>query len=88
VLFQIRPGLTSSFFFYKYSANLVVEQVTFFSSNFYESPFFLSQLQNRANHLPQLFKPCILAPWSGFECGFVTMNSGFATMTVVLSFSF
>jgi hypothetical protein len=36
--------------------------------------------QNRANHLPQLFKPCILPPWSGFEGGFATVNDGFATV--------
>jgi hypothetical protein len=37
-------------------------------------------------HLPQLFKPCILPPWSSFVGGFATVNNGFATVTVVLSF--
>jgi hypothetical protein len=46
-----------------------LEKVYFSSSNFRESPFFLPQLQNRTNYLPQLFKPCILPPWSGFEGG-------------------
>jgi hypothetical protein len=48
-----------------------MEKVNFSSLNFCESPLFLPELQNRANHLPQLFKPCILPPWSGFEVGFV-----------------
>ena len=43
---------------------------------------FLLQL---ANLLPQLFKQCILAPWSGFEDGFATVNNS-ATVTVVLCF--
>jgi hypothetical protein len=54
------------------------EKVYFSSPNFHESPLFLPQLQNRANRLPQLFKPCILPPWSGFEGGFATVNGGFA----------
>jgi hypothetical protein len=57
-----------------------LEKVYFSSPNFRESPLFLLQLQNRANHLPQLFKPCILPPWSGFEDGFATVNGGFATV--------
>jgi hypothetical protein len=57
-----------------------LEKVYFSSPNFHESPLFLPQLQNRANHLPQLFKPCILPPWSGFEGGFATVNGGFATV--------
>jgi hypothetical protein len=56
------------------------EKVYFSSPNFHESPLFLPHLQNRANHLPQLFKPCILPPWSGFEGGFATVNGGFATV--------
>jgi hypothetical protein len=54
----------------------VPEKVYFSSANFNESPSFIPQLQNRANHLPQLFKPCILPPWSGFEGGFAIMNNG------------
>jgi hypothetical protein len=64
------------------------EKVYFSSPNFHESPLFLPQLQNRANHLPQLFKPCILPPWSGFEGGFATVNVGFCYSEAVLSFSF
>jgi hypothetical protein len=59
-----------------------------FLPNFHESPIFLSQLQNRANHIPQLFKPCILPLWSGFEGGFATVNGAFATLTAVLFFLF
>jgi hypothetical protein len=56
--------------------------------HFHESPLFLPQLQNRANHLPQLFKPCILPPWSGFEGGFATVNGGFATVRRFVFFFF
>jgi hypothetical protein len=57
-----------------------MEKVYFSSPNFHESSFFLPQLRNRANHLPQLFKPCILPPWSSFEGGFATVKGGFATV--------
>jgi hypothetical protein len=52
------------------------EKVYFSSPISHKSPLFLPQLQNRTNHLPQLFKPCILAPSSGFEGGFATVNGG------------
>jgi hypothetical protein len=35
---------------------------TFSPSTFGESPFFLPELQNRANHLPQFLKLCVLPP--------------------------
>jgi hypothetical protein len=65
-----------------------LEKVYFSSPNFHESPLFLPQLQNQANHLPQLFKPCILPPWSGFEGGFATVNGGFATVSGFVFFFF
>jgi hypothetical protein len=46
-----------------------LEKVYFSSLNSHQSSFFLPQLQNRTNHLPQLFKPCILPLSSGFEGG-------------------
>ena len=39
-----------------------LEKIYFSSLNFHESPFFLSQTPKPGNHLPQLFKPCILPP--------------------------
>jgi hypothetical protein len=55
----------------KRKTKFLEEKVYFFSPNFCESPFFLSELQIRTNHLSQLFKPCVLPPWSGFEGGFI-----------------
>jgi hypothetical protein len=69
------------------------EKVYFSSPNSHKSSLFLPQLQNRTNHLPQLFKPCILHPSSGFESGFATLIGGmlqcpvvFATVPMILSF--
>jgi hypothetical protein len=66
-----------------HATNKVKEKVYFSSPNSHQSPFFLSQLQNRTNHLPQLFKPCISPPSSGFEAGSATVNGGMLQWTVV-----
>jgi hypothetical protein len=47
------------------------KKIYFSSPNFHQNPLLLPQLQNRTNNLPQLFKPCILSPASGFEGGFL-----------------
>jgi hypothetical protein len=59
------------------------EKVYFSSPNSHKSSLFLPQLQNRINHIPQLFKPCILPPSSGFEGGFDTVNGGMLQCSVV-----
>jgi hypothetical protein len=65
-----------------------MEKVYFFSPNSHKSSLFIPQLQNRTNHLPQLFKPCILPPSSGFKGGFATVIGVFATVPMILSFLF
>ena len=65
--------------------SLGLEKVCFTPSNYHESLVFLPQQRNRVLHLPQLFKPCILPPSSGFEGCFVT-ETAVATVTIVLFF--
>ena len=50
------------------------EKVHIIFLNFYESLFFLPELENWVNHLPELLKPFILPPWlviSSFQRRFV-----------------
>jgi hypothetical protein len=58
------------------------EEVYFSSPNSQQSPIFHPQLQNQKNHLPQLFKPCILPSSSGFEDGFATVIGGITDVLV------
>jgi hypothetical protein len=73
---QVLPGLIGLHIYL-----IALEKVYFSSPNFHKSPLFLPQLQNQTNHLPELLKLCILPAWSCFE-------GSFATVAVVLSFSF
>ena len=45
----------------------IKRKVYIISLNFHESSFFLSELQNRIKHIPQLLKPFILPPWLGYK---------------------
>jgi hypothetical protein len=47
--------------------DISLQEVHFRSLNFRESLLFIPELQNRVKYIPQLFKPCILCPWHGYE---------------------
>jgi hypothetical protein len=65
-------------------ALLAKVKVYFCSPNFQESPLFLFQLQNQANHIFNFLNCAFYL----FEGGFTTVNGGFTTVTLVLSFFF
>jgi hypothetical protein len=49
------------------AARLKEKKVHITSLNFRKSPFFITELQNQAKHLPQLLKPFILPLWPCYK---------------------
>jgi hypothetical protein len=60
--FEFRMGMGGDWL--RFARNRMGKEKIYFTSlNYSKSLVFLSKLENRVNHLPQLLKPFVLPPW-------------------------